>query len=559
MREGGESVHFDTMSNMRVTVTPRLLGLRREIDALVPLRDGCHLSANIYLPESPVPVPMLVAMTIYRKEMHDRHYNIFRSIPNTHLGVMRFSEEATFEGPDPAFWVPHGYGVMHVDARGFGKSPGNANPFSIKAFEDFHDIIEWAGTQPFCDGKVGLTGVSYLGTGQYFAAAMQPPHLKAINPWDARTDRFRSDFLGGIPNTVMSRYIFENFTIPSLHDARDADFMRRFVDIAASPRFIDDPAHAERRQLWQSVDQIRVPTLIGGSISDQGKHSRDAYENFMRIPSTEKWLYVHREGEWAAYYDEAGLAIQRRFFDHFLKDADNGWEDVPHVFGRVYSGRTNYRNFISDAWPLPETNYHVLYLASAGALSTSPVDQVGRETYLSDGTQRIEFSIVFDEDCDLVGHIALRLWISIDEGDDADLFVGLKKFDAAGDEVFFIGESGNNPNDIVSRGWLRASHRETATDSQPWRPILAHQIALPLEPDVPVPVDIEIHPTSTSFKAGETLRLVIQGASIQPADLAMGFEDIVNAGEHHIHFGGAFDSRISLPVVRCRSRHIVGQ
>jgi predicted acyl esterase len=548
MREGQASRHFSSAPNFDVFVSPSLPGMRRIIDASVPMRDGTPLSANCYLPGSGEPVPVIVAMTIYRKEEHKKHYDVFAPIANTHLGKMRFSDDATFEGPDPAFWVPNGYGVVHVDARGFGKSPGIAKPFSVGAFRDFYDIVEWVAAQPWCNGKTATSGVSYLGTNQYFLAAMRPPSLCAINPWDARTDRFRSDYLGGIPNTLMSRWIFENFTIPSLHDPVHAEGMRAFSDVAGAPRLIDDPYHAEKLELLGMIPDVAVPTLIGGSISDQAKHTRDAFENYMAIGSADKWLYIHRDPEWAAYYDESGLAIQRRFFDHFVKGIDNGWDETPRVFGKVFGNLTRFTGVEGVAWPLPQSVQTRFALGEGEALLTDPQAGEGAQSYDSE-TGRASFSIRFDRDVQLVGHSHLKLWLSVDEGEDADLFVGLKKFDADGEEVFFLGESGNNPNDIVTRGWLRASHRELSEASTLFRPVLKHMRQIPLVPGEPTEMTVEIHPTSTSLRAGETLMLVIQGVSIPPSEVAIGFEEKINRGRHTIHFGGRYDSGLSLPVI----------
>ncbi len=548
MNEGEKSPHFTSTPNFDVALSAPYARMRRLIDQSVPMPDGVNLSANCYLPEGDEPVPVIVAMTIYRKEEHKKHYDVFAPIENTHLGIMRFSEDATFEGPDPAHWVPHGYGVVHVDARGFGKSPGIAKPFSIPAFRDFYEIVEWVGAQSWCNGRVATSGVSYLGTNQYFLAAMRPPSLVAINPWDARTDRFRSDYLGGIPNTYMSRWIFENFTIPSLHDPANAEGMRAFTDIAGTPRLIDDPYHAEKLEMLDMLPDVAVPTLIGGSISDQAKHTRDAFENFMAIGAKDKWLYIHRDPEWAAYYDESGLALQRRFFDHFVKGIDNGWEETPRVSGKVFSNLTRWAPIAGSEWPLPQAGQVRFNLAPEEALTAGDVEASGTQSY--DSTSgRATFSIRFDRPVDLVGHSHLRLWLSIDEGDDADLFVGLKKFDAEGNEVFFLGESGNNPNDIATRGWLRASHRELSEASTDWRPVLKHTRQLPMTPGEPTEMTVEIHPTSTRLEAGETLMLVIQGASIPPSDVAIGFEEVINRGRHTIHFGPEHPSWLSLPVI----------
>lgn len=64
----------------------------------------------------------------------------------------------------------------------------------------------------------------------------------------------------------------------------------------------------------------------------------------MNVASKQEWLYVHRDPEWAAYYDEAGLSIQRRFFDRFLKGVDNGWDAEPAVLVKVYENRTRFHH-----------------------------------------------------------------------------------------------------------------------------------------------------------------------------------------------------------------------
>jgi uncharacterized protein len=88
-------------------------------------------------------------------------------------------------------WVPDGYVVVNVDSRGAGKSPGRLDPNSPAEFRDFYDAIEWAGTQPWSSGKVGLLGISYYAAEQWFVAAMRPPHLAAILPWQGTYDFYR--------------------------------------------------------------------------------------------------------------------------------------------------------------------------------------------------------------------------------------------------------------------------------------------------------------------------------------------------------------------------------
>ncbi len=104
-----------------------------------------------------------------------------------------------WETTDPERWVPHGYAIVRVDSRGAGWSPGFMDPGSPREIEDLYQCIEWAGTQPWSNGKVGMLGISYYASNQWRVAGMHPPHLAAIIPWEGQNDRYRdSGYHGGI-------------------------------------------------------------------------------------------------------------------------------------------------------------------------------------------------------------------------------------------------------------------------------------------------------------------------------------------------------------------------
>ncbi len=86
----------------------------------------------------------------------------------------------TRELVDPEKWVPDGYACVRVDGRGSGRSPGKIGLLSQREIKDFHDCIEWAAAQPWCNGEVGINGISYYAQNQWLVAALQPPHLAAI-------------------------------------------------------------------------------------------------------------------------------------------------------------------------------------------------------------------------------------------------------------------------------------------------------------------------------------------------------------------------------------------
>ena len=95
------------------------------------------------------------------------------------------------EAPDPAWWAAQGYAVVNCDLRGAGTSEGSAGLLSDQEGEDVYDLVEWAAAQPWSTGAVGMMGVSYLAMSQWKAAALQPPGLKAICPWEGFTDAYR--------------------------------------------------------------------------------------------------------------------------------------------------------------------------------------------------------------------------------------------------------------------------------------------------------------------------------------------------------------------------------
>jgi predicted acyl esterase len=143
----------------------------------------------------------------------------------------------------------------------------------------------------------------------------------------------------------------------------------------------------------------------------------------------------------------------------------------------------------------------------------------------------------------------LKLWVSIDQGSDMDLFVGVEKLDADGNEVYFYAKTGYQKGP-VAMGWLRVSHRSLNEEkSKPWQPVLSHEEVLPVPRKEVIPVEIEILPSSTLFRAGETLRLTIQGRDLfeHPA-LAHGYS--VNEGAHSINTGGTYDSHLLIPVTQ---------
>jgi hypothetical protein len=172
-----------------------------ERDVAIAMDDGIHLKADIYRPDSGAPVPVIMTLGPYGKGVRyqDHYATSWAWMKSHHPDILSGSEHRwlTWETVDPEIWVPCGYAVVRVDSRGAGRSPGHLDILSPREVQDYYHAIEWAGTQPWSNGKVGLNGTSYYAMNQWRVAALQPPHLAAIVPWEGPADAYRDFFRHG--------------------------------------------------------------------------------------------------------------------------------------------------------------------------------------------------------------------------------------------------------------------------------------------------------------------------------------------------------------------------
>jgi len=530
-----------------VTVTEPPAGAVAEWDVPVPMRDGVRLRANVFRPATGGPWPVIVCAHPYGKDdiplphrtrrgyRASFQYRLMRTAPLTH------SAWTSWESPDPGHWVGRGYVVVNADLRGWGTSEGDPTVLSEQEGRDVHDVVEWAGTQPWSTGRVGLNGVSYLAISQWAGAAERPPHLAAICPWEGFTDFYR-DFAR--PGGVLETGFFTVWsTVTKRRSAGRVDLRGPARDRPLVDRWWSDRNRA--------IEQIDVPALICGSFSDHNLHTPGSFEGFRRIASTHKWLYTHRGPKWSTYYSPAGLAAQAQFFDHFLKGDDTGILDDPAVRLEIRDDRTTVARITAESqWPPAGVRWRSLRCGADGTLGDDATAAGRMRFRLRRG--RASFTHCFAEDTDVVGPMLVSLHLSIDTGDDVSVFAAVRKF-RDGREVTFEGSFGFL-GDTVSHGILLASHRAVDPDrSRPDEPFHPHTVREPLFPRVPVRLEIGLHPSATHFQAGDELRLDIQGHWFHrrnpiTGQFPAGYQR-VGRGRCTLHLGPEVGCELQLPIL----------
>src|SRR5438034_628888 len=159
-------------------------GMRIDWDVPIKMDDGLMLRADVFRPLKDGRYPVILSYGPYAKGLafQDGYPSAWQRMAEKHPDVTAGSSNLyqSWEVVDPEKWVPHDYACMRVDSRGCGCSPGFIDHFSPRETKDFYDCIEWAGVQPWSNGKVGLNGISYYAINQWHVATLQPPHLAAM-------------------------------------------------------------------------------------------------------------------------------------------------------------------------------------------------------------------------------------------------------------------------------------------------------------------------------------------------------------------------------------------
>ncbi|CDO90058.1 hydrolase [Mycobacterium triplex] len=522
-----------------VTEPPADIAIDRDVD--VPTRDGTILRINIFR-KGQEARPVILSIHPYGKdELPSRRGK--KSTFSTQYRVLRqptplaFSTLTGWEAPDPAWWVPQGFIVVNADSRGCGHSAGTGKLLSRQEAEDTYDLVQWIADQPWCDGNVVMLGVSYLAISQYAVAALQPPALRAICPWEGFTDAYRDlAFPGGVRETGFTRLWSRNLR----RTRQSYDFARVQQD------------HPLRDELWRSVvpdlTAITVPMLVCGSFSDNNLHSRGSIRAFTQCGSKHARLYTHRGGKWATFYSDARRTEQLSFF----RDVLNGVAGSRSIRLEVREDRETVTAVREESeWPLARTRWRALYLGGPGLLTPEQPKTPGSVAFET-RSRAAAFSWTLPTDLELTGPMAARLWVELEGCDDANLFVGVEKW-RHGRYVGFEGSYGYG-RDRVTTGWQRVALR--ALDpalSQPWEPVPRCTEPQPLSGGEVVAVDVALGPSATQFRAGEQLRLVVAGRWLCPTNPLIGQMPAAYAnsakGRITLHWGPRYDAHLLIPEI----------
>ncbi len=325
----------------------------------------------------------------------------------------------------------------------------------------------------------------------------------------------------------------------------------------------DGPYYRERSA---DLSRVNVPLLSAANWGGHGLHARGNFEGFVDAASKHKWLEVHGGSHWAPFYTDYGVALQKRFFDHFLKGSDNGWNLQPRVQLNVRHV-DGFRLRFESEWPLARTEWTKLHLGADNLSLRSNATTTEKVVSFDAMGEGITFlTSPFDSETEFTGPSSLRLKIS-SSTEDADIFAVLRLFAPDGSEVVFQGAL--DPHSPLGHGWLRASHRKLdLKKSLSYRPYHTHDERQPLKPGQPEVLEIEIWPTCIVVPVGYRIGLSIRGRDYVYAGAAATLSNMKNpmrgcgpfehddpkdrppsifGGTTTLHLGGAAESFLLMP------------
>jgi predicted acyl esterase len=527
LHASGETMSYREVSEIRD-------GMRIDWDMPIRMDDGLVLRCDIYRPIKQGRYPVLMSYGPYGKWLHfdDLYHEQWQRMCEIRPDVPTGSTNKyqCWEVVDPEKWVPDGYACIRVDSRGAGRSPGVIDIWSLREAKDLAQCVEWAGVQPWSNGKVGLNGISYYAENQWQCAALQPKHLAAICLWEGAADFYRDmAHHGGIFCNGFTKGWSENQVYTLQHGRGTRGFRSRMNgDWVSGPlELTDEDLGANRNNFyedclkrkldtddyWQSRmpdwSKVKVPLFSAANWGGQGLHPRGNFEGFVRSASKQKWLEAHGLEHWTHFYTDYGVALQKKFFGHFLKGEKTGWDKQPKVLLQVRHP-DKFVERQEKEWPLKRTKWTKFFIDPAtSSMSTRRNSKNSQVTYNGFGDGVTFLTGPLKKSTEITGPIAAKLWVS-SATEDADLFLVVRAFSPDMKELVFQGAL--DPHTPLAQGWLRVSHRKLDKKlTLPYRPYHTHDEEQKLKKGEIVQCDVEVWPTCIVVPAGYRLALTVRG------------------------------------------------
>jgi len=526
-------------------------GMRIDWDMPITMDDGLKLRCDIYRPVAGGKYPVIMTLGPYGKWLHfdDLYSSQWRRMCADQPDVPTDSTNKyqCWEVVDPEKWVPDGYVCIRVDSRGAGRSPGVIDIWSLREAKDLARCVEWAGVQPWSNGKVGLNGISYYAQNQWQTAALQPKHLAAICLWEGAADFYRDmAHHGGIFN----RGFVQDWSKAQVYSVQNGRGTRGFKsrmngDWVSGPETLSEEQLGQNRRdfyqdcisrkldtdpYWRSRmpdwSKVKTPLFSAANWGGQGLHPRGNFEGFVRAASKQKWLECHGIEHWTHFYTNYGVAMQKKFFGHFLKGEDTGWDKQPKVLLQVRHPGEKFVERHENEWPLARTQWTKFHLHPADmTMSTALPKADSSITYGGFGDGVTFLTEPLERETEITGPIAAKFWVS-SATEDADLFLVVRVFTPDLKEVTFQGAL--DPHTPIAQGWLRCSHRKLDRKlTRPYRPYHTHDEEQKLTPGKVYEVDVEVWPTCIAVPAGHRLALSVRGNDyVFPGEPGAGVETL---------------------------------
>ncbi|MFM6832321.1 MAG: CocE/NonD family hydrolase [Novosphingobium sp.] len=339
-------------------------GIIKQTDVRIPMRDGSYICADVFRPADNGQFPIIMSKGFYGKAFyHECICNEDDARAKEELEDRYFSgnpdglQYENHEAVDTSVWVPEGYVCIRVDARGVGHSPGLQAPFSVQEAEDYHDAIEWAGTQGWSNGNVGLWGMSYLAMSQHNVASLQPPHLKAMVAQGTDADIYNEALYGGgIFGEGFWTWWHKAWTGNNFcGERRETDWMAR---VHENP-FNDPECYGPRGSIFMAPDMTTAtaPVWITGPQAGAVIHQLGSSETYIRSAAAKARRFDFVDAWFPGCYDGQTTADHKRWFDYWLKGIDTGVVDEAPVRVQLRTGDGGYKLMEEQEWPIARTTY----------------------------------------------------------------------------------------------------------------------------------------------------------------------------------------------------------